>query len=806
MEAVDWRAKLDAVLTPQPTDWRAKLDSAIDLAGEKLVGPREIRSYAREVFAKEESSDYARMRAARAMARLPELEADNPRMAASRAISEVVRSTSLTRETWMMALGLKAKRSADKIASGDRSFKNYVDVAAYLEEDKKLSELYGRMSSTQKFAEFLGGSLQFASGMAAGGPIAGLIRGAITKGAKKGAAGLARKAAGEVIAESARMAISPQLGKMVAEKTVARMAPKGTDVEGVTLGEPFIKALPKAAGEQLIQQLTERTGQVLTKVPGFNLLARRLPAPIRQATELSGPIGESLEERVEDVSLGIYRGLLGEGWHFGPIQEIASGDPERVERGLESLVIEGVVIGALTGPGSVADMTRRRARAQQLKPLADKWARGGSATEAITGQPAVLKESIPVEDVYAWALQEEHANAVDELLKSDSPTRDQWRRAGLPPAGAPIRQQFVTDLRMFKEIYDAEAVLGDQGVPKTQGDDGQGSEEDRSGDVREPGEEQVREEQAGEVAPAPEVPVTEPPPDIDKAFDETMEPVEPPLGPVEPVVKAPEPIAPPAAPPSVEKPTEAAPEVGPPIVPEGLDPIWYRRGQNAVGTRIRNPNAAGLKPGTLPWRSWLAGYDSVKSAKKPKPEAKPKPPAVEPPPVVPKRPVLKPEAAVPSLVDDLSPEAVTERWLASKGDERGFYERRQTLVDNVRRLVNRMGAGTWSTLDKLTVKNRSGRKDTRQTSDNLKELRELGVVQVAWDSGDETDSGQARRRGSRTDGPRSLTSRRYSVQSRDIRRAARTEIQDSAIEPCECCTEVNSLSDGRAHFAASRCH
>lgn len=57
-------------------------------------------------------------------------------------------------------------------------------------------------------------------------------------------------------------------------------------------------------------------------------------------------------------------------------------------------------------------------------------------------------------------------------------------------------------------------------------------------------------------------------------------------------------------------------------VPAGLDPVAFRKGLDAHGIGIRNPAAAGLKPGTLPWKSWLAGYDSQEGKKK-KPTASP---------------------------------------------------------------------------------------------------------------------------------------------------------------------------------------
>lgn len=48
-----------------------------------------------------------------------------------------------------------------------------------------------------------------------------------------------------------------------------------------------------------------------------------------------------------------------------------------------------------------------------------------------------------------------------------------------------------------------------------------------------------------------------------------------------------------------------------PPVPKGMDPVQYRKGQADTAIGIRNPAAAGLKPGSLPWNSWLAGYDSM---------------------------------------------------------------------------------------------------------------------------------------------------------------------------------------------------
>ena len=85
---------------------------------------------------------------------------------------------------------------------------------------------------------------------------------------------------------------------------------------------------------------------------------------------------------------------------------------------------------------------------------------------------------------------------------------------------------------------------------------------------------------------------------------------------------------------------------------------------------------------------------------------------------------------------DLTSEGIVEAWLASR-DNRGFYERRETLVARMRQLVKRMELRTWGTFDELLVKNRQGQTDTglmgRNLKENLKDLKELGVVQVAWD-------------------------------------------------------------------------
>ncbi|MEA3226129.1 MAG: hypothetical protein U9Q07_09275, partial [Planctomycetota bacterium] len=109
---------------------------------------------------------------------------------------------------------------------------------------------------------------------------------------------------------------------------------------------------------------------------------------------------------------------------------------------------------------------------------------------------------------------------------------------------------------------------------------------------------------------------------------------------------------------------------------------------------------------------------------------------------VPKRPSVQPEAEPIKAAQEpetaSTPEEITDAWLASKGEERGFYERRQSLVSNVRRLVKRLQKNPWRKSGDLTVKDRSGQKDVASVSDNLRELKDLGHVQVAWDENGES--------------------------------------------------------------------
>lgn len=99
-------------------------------------------------------------------------------------------------------------------------------------------------------------------------------------------------------------------------------------------------------------------------------------------------------------------------------------------------------------------------------------------------------------------------------------------------------------------------------------------------------------------------------------------------------------------------------------------------------------------------------------------------------PVKPKKKRLgrKAEPAAPTTAKD-----ITETWLKSKGEDRGFYEQRQTLVNRFRQLAGRLLKNPWSTQEKLTVKNRQGQKDRETAGRGLGDMRDLGLAQVAWD-------------------------------------------------------------------------
>ena len=78
-----------------------------------------------------------------------------------------------------------------------------------------------------------------------------------------------------------------------------------------------------------------------------------------------------------------------------------------------------------------------------------------------------------------------------------------------------------------------------------------------------------------------------------------------------------------------------------------------------------------------------------------------------------------------------TPEAATDAWIDAQGDP-GFIRRRESLIAHTRRLAKRLNG--WQTSDELTVKDRQGRRDVARTSDTLKEMRETGHVQIAWDN------------------------------------------------------------------------
>ncbi len=96
-----------------------------------------------------------------------------------------------------------------------------------------------------------------------------------------------------------------------------------------------------------------------------------------------------------------------------------------------------------------------------------------------------------------------------------------------------------------------------------------------------------------------------------------------------------------------------------------------------------------------------------------------------------KAPEAKSQKAKPAVPTD--PQAIADAWLESKGEDKGFYERRKGLIDNVRRLAKRMRKSPWSTQEDLTVKDRKGRKRYEATRRDTQELLDLGLIQVAWD-------------------------------------------------------------------------
>ncbi|MHC4180721.1 MAG: hypothetical protein ACYSWU_24745, partial [Planctomycetota bacterium] len=407
-------------------------------------------------------SEYDRLEAARGAVRLMQTDT-SPEAQAARTTSELVRSNTVTRKAWMMSTGLLAIGAAKRIAAGEKTKENYVTVAAYMEEARKVAEDYEGLPWYWKTVEGILHTLEFAAALIPGAGAAKGTRLAVRKTVEKAveakALRVAGKVAGEVAGETARLAVSPGLQRMVAGGTVERMAPVDMGLEGLAQGDPFVEAFSKSVGSQLISQLTERSGRALFNLPGLKQLKNtiagasgRAPGSIRSAAEWDGIIAEFGEERLEEFAQGIFSGVTGDGFQFGPTADVLFGDFETTKQGLHDLAIEGLVIGAVGGPGPVVDVAARRARARQLKPLADKWAQGGSATEAMTGRKAVIEDAIPVEGVLAWAVQEKNDEAVNKLLDITTPSRAQWRAAGLPPANTDVRRRFTEDLRQLKDL------------------------------------------------------------------------------------------------------------------------------------------------------------------------------------------------------------------------------------------------------------------------------------------------------------------------------------------------------------------
>ena len=80
---------------------------------------------------------------------------------------------------------------------------------------------------------------------------------------------------------------------------------------------------------------------------------------------------------------------------------------------------------------------------------------------------------------------------------------------------------------------------------------------------------------------------------------------------------------------------------------------------------------------------------------------------------------------------NFTPEEATEAWINHQTDPL-FVRRRGTVVARVRRLTKRING--WKSTEELTVKDRYGKRDIRRTYDDMKDLQELGYVQMVWDN------------------------------------------------------------------------
>ena len=250
------------------------------------------------------------------------------------------------------------------------------------------------------------------------------------------------------------------------------MAPTQGEMGEVVQGDSLGTAVAKSAGEQLISQVVEQAGgALLKKVPAAGRLKKALgtwggkPGGLLARGGFQGLGAEFLEERLEEGAQGLYSGAIGEGMEFGPTADILSGDPDRMMQGLKDYAQEGVVIGIIGGPGAVANQARRRQRRQALKPLADQWKdSGSSAYEAVTGKRKPISTPIPIQDVFAIAVQEDSTEAMSELIKHDTPSRRQWAEAGMAPAESDVRTRFVDDMRALQALQQSQTV--DSTVPE----------------------------------------------------------------------------------------------------------------------------------------------------------------------------------------------------------------------------------------------------------------------------------------------------------------------------------------------------
>ena len=372
-------------------------------AGQVLTNPEQITSFARQVFQDKaiqlpdgrvaEPTHYDRMQAARGLAKLPQLEATD-RMRASKFASDLMRASPATRDLWMTTAGFMAADAANKIAKGDHSASNYIKVAAYLEENEKLKQQYEEMSFAQKVSEGVLGSLEFMASTAAGAPIRALVKKSL-KGVGKRAIGRA----GSVLAqEAAAMSVAPGRLKDIASGAIDRAAPKGMDMAGIQEGDPFVAALGKSYGSNLISNLTERAGGLLPLKRIMAKAAGKKASEVASAAEWDGIIAEFLEERFEELGQGVFSGLTGDGFQFGPTADILSGSPERVAQGLEDYAVEAATIGVIGGPSKIANARRQQLRRQALGPASERWKTAASATEAILGKRQLPEQLTPAGD------------------------------------------------------------------------------------------------------------------------------------------------------------------------------------------------------------------------------------------------------------------------------------------------------------------------------------------------------------------------------------------------------------------------